>query len=316
MHVPQSRSHANSAPWLLFMFQLPAQSASQRVRVWRKLQKYGALPWKNSAYILPHRPANLEKFQWLAADIRKHHGDASIVRVAQIEGTPDKQVISLFNRAREHDYNRLIRELRLALRGAAGRNKPQGALGRLNRRLTEIAALDVFGCSRKREAEMLMKALEERARPGRSPGAVSRKKIEAYRGSMWMTRPRPEVDRVASAWLITNFVDPKAKFIFSSDPQAHARAVRFDMFEGEFTHVGDDCTFETLVKRFNLRNKRLRLIAQIVHDADLEDNKFGRAEGKAIDSILKGWGKMDFGDEEILRKGFDLFEGLYLALER
>lgn len=316
MHVTKAKAEGNNTRWLFFIFQLPAQRASQRVRVWRKLRRYGALAWKNSAYVLPQTPGNLEKFQWLAAEIRKHRGDASILKVARIEGYADKQVIALFSEARARDYERLIRDLRLALRGASSRSKAQqlGHFARLNRRLKEIAATDVFDGMKRKEAEMLMKELETRARLDQRAGAMNKKKVEEYRGRRWMTRPRPEVDRVASAWLIKHFIDSRAKFIFSSDPQAHVGAVRFDMFEGEFTHVGDDCTFETLMNRFSLGDERLREIAHIVHDADLEDNKFGRAEGKAIDLITKGWGKMDWADEEILRRGFDLFDALYLTL--
>ena len=316
MGVTRNHAKGPKAPWLFFMFQLPAQRASQRVRVWRKLQRYGSLPWKNSAYILPHSPGNLEKFQWLAAEIRKYRGDASIVRVACIEGASDKEITALFNRARDRDYDRLIRDLRLALRGPAGRSNGRqvGPFARLNRRLSEIASTDVFGCPKRKEAEDLLKELEARVRADPSGVPLNKTKLSPSRGRVWMTRPRPEVDRVGCAWLVKHFIDPKAKFVFSPDPHAHPGALRFDMFEGEFTHVGDDCTFETLLKRFDLRDKRLRLIAQVVHDADLEDNKFGLTEGKALHLVLKGWGKMDWADEEILGRGFDLFDALYLTL--
>lgn len=309
--------NGDMTPWLFFMFQLPAQSASQRVSVWRRLQKYGALAWKNSAYILPHTPQNHEKFQWLMAQVRKYRGDGSIVEVARIEGYSRKQIVALFNQARERDYKSLVQDIRLALRPVAGRgmDRRRGALARLNRRLTEIAALDVFRCPKRKEVEALLKELESRLhRKPMAAGGNGTRRLGEYRGRLWMTRPRPEVDRVASAWLIKNFIDARARFTFSSDPHAHPGAVRFDMFEGEFTHAGDDCTFETLLKRFVLRERRLTMIAQIVHDADLEDNKFGRPGGRAIDLILKGWGKMDWSDAEILRRGFSLFQGLYLML--
>ena len=316
MSITGEIAQGNGTPWLFFMPRLPARNATQRVSVWRKLQRYGALGWKNSAYILPHTPGNLEKFRWLTTEIRKYRGDASILKVAHIEGYADRQIIALFNEARARDYERVIRDLRLYLPKAVNRSKAQqlGHFASLNRRLVQIAAIDVFRCAKREEAEALLRKLEDRARSGRAASGMNRKKVQEYRGRVWMTRPRPEVDRVASAWLIQHFIDPKARFIFSSDPQAREGAVRFDMFEGEFTHVGDECTFETLVKRFKLRDKGLRLIAQLVHDADLEDNKFGRAEGKAVDLIVKGWGKMDWADEQILRRGFELFDALYLTI--
>lgn len=317
MSVTRGDDRRRRAPWLFFIFQLPARKASARVSVWRKLQKYGALAWKSAAYILPHTPGNLEKFQWLAAEVRKHRGEASVVEVARIEGYTDKQIIALFSEARRRDYESLIGEIQFALRPSGRRHERSqpGVLARLNRKLAEITALDMFGCGKRKEAEMLIKELESQTCLGtESRGEIRATKGEQYRGRIWMTRPRPEVDRVASAWLIKHFIDPKARFVFSANTQARPGALRFDMFEGEFTHVGDECTFETLVHFFDLRDKRLRIIAQIVHDADLEDNKFGRAEGKAVDFILKGWGKMKWADLKILQKGFELFDALYVTL--
>ena len=197
-----------------------------------------------------------------------------------------------------------------------GQSKAQQLLdfSRLNRRLADLKAIDFFASGKRKEAEDLMKELETRARDSGTGDRGSHKKIGEYRDRVWQTRPRPEVDRVGSAWLIQHFIDPKARFVFSSDPEAYPDAVRFDMFGGEFTHVGDNCTFETLLKHFKLADKRLVGIAQMIHDGDLEDNKFGRAEGKAIELITKGWGKMDWSDEEILRKGFELFDALYLTV--
>jgi hypothetical protein len=317
MNVTKAMDRRRAAPWLFFMFQLPAQRASRRVSVWRKLQKYGALAWRNSAYVLPHTPGNVEKFQWLSAEIRKYGGAASVIEASRVEGYSDRQIVALFNEARGRDYDALIRDIRLAMRPSASRRKGgrPGALARLNRRLTEIAAVDVFGCLKRKEAENLMKQLESLSRTrSAGNGENGTEKAGSYRRRLWMTRPRPEVDRVSSAWLIKRFLDPEARFAFSLNPLARPGAVRFDMFEGEFTHEGEDCTFETLLKRFAIRDRRLRLIGQIVHDADLEDNKFGRREGVAIDLILKGWGKMDWADEEIVKRGFDLFDALYLSL--
>jgi hypothetical protein len=300
------------------MFRLPAQRASPRVKVWRKLQKYGVLPWKNSAYILPNTPGNLERFQWLTAEVRKYEGDASIIEVARIEGHTEKQMMNLFNDARRRLYERLIWDARLALRQAAAQSSAQrrAQFAKLNRRLAEIHATDAFGCAKRSEAEAIIKEVQARSGVGETLAPVSRDKLKQYRRRVWLTRPHPEVDRVGSAWLIKHFIDPKARFAFSINPEAHPSAVRFDMFEGEFTHVGEECTFETLMRGFQLHDKRLKEIAQIIHDADLEDNKFGKVEGKAIDLVLKGWGKMDWSDAKILQRGFDLYDALYVTLGR
>ncbi len=303
-------------PWLFLMLHFPAERASQRVKVWRKLQKFGALTWKNSAYILPNTPANLEKFQWLAAEVRKHRGEASILNVARIEGTGTRQVTALFNEARGRDYGRLLTDLQAALRAPTRRSRAQlrALFARLSARLEEITAIDEFGCPKRKQAEILLKEFEQRLE--QKAGAET--KIPApggeFRGRTWITRPRPGVDRVGSAWLIRNFIDRRARFLFSANSRMQGDALRFDMFEGEFTHVGDHCTFETLLERFRLREPRLRRIAQIVHDADLHDAKFGHTEGQAIDQILMGWGKMGWPDQQILERGFQLYDALYLML--
>jgi hypothetical protein len=316
MFLTSRRKNERNQSWLFFMFQLSARRASKRVNVWRKLQKYGALNWDNCAYVLPLDSSGLEKFQWLATEIRKYGGEASVIEVPRIHGCNHSQIVARFNKARASQFATLIRDARLTLRGAASRSKPQQLLdfSRLNRRLGDLKAIDFFGCGKSEEAEGLVNELQSRARGRETRGGGEPKEIGEYRGRTWQTRPRPEVDRVGSAWLIQHFIDPKARFIFSADPEAYPDAVRFDMFGGEFTHEGDDCTFETLLKRFRLRDKRLDQIAQIIHDGDLEDNKFGRAKGKALELITKGWAKMDCSDEEILRKGFELFDALYLTV--
>lgn len=312
--MKKASKRQDSSPWLFLMFQLPARAASQRVSVWRKLKKYGALPWRDSAYILPNTPAHLEKFQWLLAEIRKHRGSGSVLRVADIEGLTHRQVVAMFNDMRRSEYERLIRELRQEsrkkrVRDGAGRS---GSAQKFRRRFEEISAVDLFECPLRREAQRLLGVLEGRLQDENVRREA--RNLQAYRGQTWMTRPRPEVDRVASAWLIWRFIDPGAKFVFSADPPANPGAIRFDMFEGEFTHEGEDCTFETLLRRFNLRDTRLPAIAQIVHDADLEDGKFGRLEGFAIQAILQGWARMGWSDEEVLRRGFDLYDALYQML--
>jgi hypothetical protein len=137
-----------------------------------------------------------------------------------------------------------------------------------------------------------------------------------YAGRTWLTRPRPEIDRVGSAWLIRRFIDPKARFIFSGDAKKFPEAIPYDMVDVEFTHHSDDCTFETLIKRFALDDKALRAIAEMIHDADLEDGKFQRSECVGIDRVLKGWARLGLSDEQLLEKGGECFDALYEQLRR
>jgi hypothetical protein len=304
-----------SAPrvaWLLLTFTLPSKRASQRVEVWRKLQRYGGVALGNSGYLLPNNPVNEERFQWLATAIRKYGGDASIVRVQGIDNVSTPQLIGRFADARAREYQELIRQLQKF----SDLPRPKRALGRLSRlrsRFQEIVEVDFFDSPlQKRVGELLAKADAARLRTRTS----ERRKINPreYKNRVWVTRPRPGVDRCASAWLIRRFIDSKARFAFAPENQMPRKSVPFDMFhESGFGHRGDDCTFETVQKEFRIRDRRVKVISEIIHDADLADEKFGRKEGYGIDEILEGWARQGISDQELLDRGMQLIEGLYHA---
>ena len=297
------------------MFQLPARQASRRVSVWRRLKSWAALGWRNSAYILPHTPENLERLQWLAKEVRKHSGEASVVVVQQIEGVSDKELRSAFNTQREREYERLVRLLRTTL-GKRGRAPVRAEWSRMQRRFEQITLTDYFQCPRRRDAEALLQQMEKQIRKQEGIFPVRRPVLEGYKGRSWMTRPKPEIDRVASAWLIRNFIDPESTFTFGAKVEDNPDAISFDMFEGEFTHDGDRCTFEMLQERFALKEARLTAIAALVHDADLEDDKFLRSDGLLLQQVFKGWAQLGWTDEEILRQGFLLLDGLFQSLQK
>jgi hypothetical protein len=147
---------------------------------------------------------------------------------------------------------------------------------------------------------------------GKEKAREGKKNPKDYVGRTWITRPQPGIDRVSSAWLISRFIDSQAKFAFDKDPGRHPDAIPFDMFNaGGFGHVGNDCTFETLMKSFGIKDSRLRLVAQAIHDADLADEHFGRTEALGIDRILDGWNKQGIENKEVLRRGVEMIEGLY-----
>lgn len=297
--------------WLLFIFSLPAQPASPRVEIWRKLRRYGALPLPSSGHLLPCSPENLERFEWLAAAIRKYKGAASVVRVTEIDDLPNARLVQLFIEARSKEYQlfqRELRKLRLSSSGATAQ------LSRLRRRFHEIAALDFFNSPWRSRVEALLETME--SGPPQAAGPHGRSAKKEFQRRLWVTRPRPGIDRVASAWLIKHFIDSKAKFMFFQKDKYPARAVPFDTFHAEgFGHRGDDCTFETLRKEFGIRDPKIAALAEIIHDADLGDDKFARTEGLGLDRVLIGWAQKGLSDEELLRRGMDLIEGLYHALQ-
>ncbi len=296
------------APWLLLTFTLSAKRASQRVEVWRKLQRYGAVPLGNSGYLLPMSAANQERFEWLAAAIRKYAGEASVLRVQSIDNLSTPQLIGRFAEARARDYQALIRELH-KMSSAAERSRRPARLNRLRAQFREIVDIDFFHSPLQKRVEELLAQAD--ARPA-DAGESTKVDPREYTDRLWVTRPKPGIDRCASAWLIRNFIDRKARFVFAREDHVPGGAVPFDMFHsGGFGHRGEDCTFETLQKRFRIRDRRAGVIGQIVHDADLSDEKFGRKEGFGIDRVLNGWAKQGTPDGDLLEQGIRLVEALY-----
>ena len=299
--------------WLLLTFTLPTKRASQRVEIWRKLQRYGTVPLGNSGYLLPNNPVNEERFQWLATAIRKYKGDASIVHVQSIDNLSTPQLVARFAEARAREYQELIRELP-EFSSLPLQKQSVGRLSRLRSRFQEIVEVDFFGSPlQKRVAELLSRADAARVATHKPEPAAIRPRD--YKSRVWVTRPRPGVDRSASAWLIRRFIDAKARFAFAPEDRVPPEAVPFDMFrERGFGHRGDDCTFETLQKQFKIRDRRASVISEIIHDADIADGKFGRKEGYGIDEVLKGWARQGLSDRELLDRGMQLIEGLYHSL--
>ena len=303
---------ANS--WLLLLFSLPTNRNTERVAVWRRLKKMGAVQIKTSTYLLPDEPAQYEQFQWLAKQIRDYGGDSTLVRAHEIEGLTKERVIAIFNDARAKDYG----ELRKSLQSFIARQKKMDAeeagseLERLTRRFREVRAVDFFDSPRGHDVAMLLR----RAEGPKQSRQLETLDVKQYQGKTWLTRPRPEIDRVGSAWLIARFIDRKPKFVFAPTADATPDAIPFDMLDADFSHHGNYCTFETLTKRFAISDKSLAKIGEMIHDADLDDARFQRVEAVGIDRVLKGWAKQGLSDQEILRRGFECFDALYVFLQR
>jgi hypothetical protein len=296
-------------PWLLLVFSLAREGASLRVTVWRKLQRYGALPLGNSGYLLPNTAENRERFEWLATAVRTERGEASVLEVQSIDNCSFPQMKQRFSDARAGDYRKLLKELR----NPPASSNLSSRITRLRQRFQDLVCIDFFGNPLREQVERALNTMQSSQTKSVAPEIGSVSPAE-YRNRVWVTRPRPGVDRVTSAWLIRKFIDPKAKFAFAPEDKKPAKAVPFDMYEGGFGHRGEDCTFETLLKVFHIRDKKIPVMAEIVHDADLFDEKFGRKEGFGIDEVMKGWAQQGLSDQELLKRGVQLAEGLYKSL--
>jgi len=277
--------------WLLLIHQLPPKPDYFRVKIWRRLQGLGAIAIKNSVYALPFSAQASEDFQWLRKEITAGGGEASVCRASFVDGLTDPQIEALFRAAQDAAYADVTR-------AADGAGSP-GEIARLERRLRDITALDHFGAGGRKTAEAAMAKLK------------TLKKVP--KKQTWITRPDVHVDRIASAWLIKRFIDPKARFVFGD---AREGAVSFDMFEGDYTHEGDRCTFETLLQRFGLEHDgALRAIAEMVHDVDMKDGKFGRDETPGFERLIAGIVKRQARDEARIERGAELLNDLYESVQ-
>jgi len=305
--------------FMLLLVGLPPHPSSLRVRVWRRLRSMGAVPLKRSAYLLPDTAERYEDFQWLAQEIERDGGEATLIRVQQIENVSPGEVLRLFHEPRDHDYKQLATRYRKLLQELE-RAKTDAARARLHediarlakdhQRIRDIDFLDAPGGA---EVRRLQEAIAMRSRHPETPRREEPATLDLtkLRGRRWVTRPRPHIDRIASAWLIKRFIDPDATFIFAPPEEFPKDAVAFDAPGVELTHHGEDCTFETLVKRARLRDRRLTRLAELVHEADLRDGKFPNDEARGIDLAIRALLAASPDDERVLTQGMGLFEGLY-----
>ncbi len=287
----------------------------------------GAVNLRGAAWILPETAETTELLQWLMQEIRSAKGEAVLLHVDRIEPLTDAELRRLFDQARVSEYQPIIRGCREATaqldrhRAAphTGLDAIKAKAEGIKRELDRVRSIDYFDSTAGDRAGAAWEALAKRlaaAESRRQPAGRRRRTDMPAVGSTWVTRPRPHIDRIASAWLIKRFIDPQAKFAFADPADAAKKGIPFDIVGAEFGHQGEDCTFETLLKRFGLRDRRLQGIAEIVHEADLHDGKFSRTETTGVDLALRGLATTIHEDHELIERGMGVFDGLYAAMKR
>ncbi len=325
-----------SHEWVLLIHQLPPKPTNLRVRTWRKLQKLGAIAIKNSVYVLPANEKAHEDFQWLKQEIESAGGEASVFKAASVEGATDQEIIAVFRKARDDEFAVIAAEfdgltgaIREQSRGkhlSAGRLAAhESELDRLHGELERVAGNDFFDATGRTTAFAAFARCQKELRAAQGPKVNSsspetksgKLDVAKYQGRRWVTRRNLHIDRLASAWLIKQFIDKRPRFYFVAEGETIEGAIPFDMFGAEFTHHGEDCTFETMLKRFGLNeNKPLRDIAEIVHDIDLKDDKFHRLEAVGLNAIIDGLSKVLRDDRKLLQQTGVLFDGLHALLSK
>jgi hypothetical protein len=304
----------HEAPWIVFSYSLPSgQTSSPRVALWRKLRRLGTITLTGSTYILPAREECAEAFQWLAQEIRQAGGDALIMHVATFTGLTYAEIVAHFQEARRREYQE-IADQAAGLAGVRNTQTGQEArdmLDKLRRRSAEIARTDYFHCPDGVQVAALLDRITQAFTTTSAVPRIASATIASYHDTRWVTRPRPHVDRLACAWLIRRYINPQASIRYAESPDPDE--VAFDIVDAPFSHQENLCTFETMLRTFDLREPVLAILAEIVHEIDLRDGQYERPEIVGVDAILAGWLRVDWSDTEREQHGIALFDGLYQA---
>ncbi|MCL4302770.1 MAG: chromate resistance protein [Anaerolineae bacterium] len=301
---------------MVLSYSLPSSPrSSPRVALWRRLRRLGAVSPTGGIHILPAEEECIEAFQWLAQEIRQAQGEALVMPVEQFDGLSDAQLIERFQQVRAEEYGEIEKQL-ATLEQAANtltdeeRANFQDSLDKLRRRQAEIKRVDYFHSPAGERITARLAALQQSLVANQTvmvdvPAAT----LAEYQNKRWVTRPRPHVDRLACAWLIRRFLNPHAVIRYALEPEPDE--ISFDMSSAHFGHQGQFCTFETMIRAFQLNAPGLQAMAEIVHEIDLRDGQSVRPESAGVEAILKGWLMAQFSDAELEAHGIALFEGLY-----
>lgn len=305
--------------WIVFSYSLPSQANTPRVTLWRRLRRLGTISPTGSVYILPARDECVEAFQWLAQEIRQAEGEALVMHVPQFEGVNDGQLITLFNEARQKEYEEIATQLGdlecqiEASDAATDLRDWQSTLHKLQKQHADAARIDYFQSPQGTAVAVQLNRISQKLLPDdRAEQPIAKAAIAQYQNSRWVTRPRPHVDRLACAWLIRRYLNPDAIIRYSVTPEPDE--VAFDMESAAFSHQGNLCTFEVMIRAFALDEAALFLMAEIVHEIDLRDGRYQRPETAGIDATLRGWLLAGRPDRELETHGLALFDGLFAAL--
>lgn len=312
--------------WLFLVHQVQTRNSRERVKVWRLTKQVGALLYRNSVYVLPYTKERLEDFQWLCQQIRDSKGEASVFVSESSVAGEDRALRSLFLRANEEQYSSIMAKvdsLAERLRRAKGEQRLSQQVARtLAKELKQVGdafkechRTDFFnvpsGARVKAAMEGVAKSIALLETHSQVAAPARRHQRKEFQGKTWATREHIHIDRLCSAWLIQRFVDPKACFVFAPESRLPKEAILFDVFGAEFSHHGEDCTFETLMKSFGLKDPALETISEIVHDIDMKDQKFGRPEAAGLDVTVRALSSSLKDDHKVLEAGSVTLDALY-----
>ena len=309
--------------WLLFVLTLQGQQPAARMRVWRALKALGAAVLRDGVYLLPNRVEFMAELQAQAEDVVRSAGSAQILEVDARDETQQAEFRRLFDRTA--DYQEVIKQIRRLREQIAPDDTGEASarLTRVRRDFEAIVAQDFFPGE---AANQTRRALEELTvavnrvtspdEPHTAIGRIQRLDASAYVGRTWATRRRPWADRLASAWLIRRFIDPRARFVWLKSPkECPKRALGFDFDGAAFTHIGGKVTFEVLMESFGFESDTgLRLLGALIHYLDVGGIPVAEAAG--IEAVLRGAQSAFTDDDALLDEVAKVFELIYISYSK
>lgn len=319
-------SSSTKTKWLLLIHQIPPKPNYFRVKIWRRLKQIGAIAVKQSVYVLPQSEQSYEDLSWIVKEIIEGGGGASLSEVRFLEGLSKEQIELMFQTARSADYAKIVEEAR-SLTNELTENlfdttesasKIKAQFFRLQKRFEAVVAIDFFSAPERGAAEIVISEIASQLKGAPATDFGTARTIKNLKGKTWVTRKNVYVDRIASAWLIKRFIDKEAefKFVASKKYKPKPEELRFDMFEAEYTHEGDRCTFEVMIDRFGLDSKGLIPIAEIIHDIDLKDDKYGRQEAAGLTILFSGLFMAHSTDEKRIIRGATILDDMFEYFQR
>lgn len=311
--------------WLFLVHQVQTPNSRERVAVWRLTKKVGAILYRNSVYVLPYSKERLEDFQWLCQQIRDLKGEASVFVSKANSAAEDRRLRAIFEAARENEYAVLLNDAeRLITRLHPTTGQPQltdtqtrkvkKEFQQLKEAFTQLQRIDFFSSKSAKDVSVALQQISryiDSAQPTTIGTSVGRYSRRTFHRKTWVTREHIHIDRLCSAWLIRRFIDSKAKFVFAPETKLPKQAIPFDVLGAEFSHHNDNCTFETLLRAFQIKDQALESIAQIVHDIDLKDHKFGRGEAAGLNAVVRSLSDSLNDDHKTIQIGFVILDSLY-----
>lgn len=274
-------------------------------------------------YVLPNTDQCREDFEWIRSEIVALGGEATVFAADAISVGGTEDIVAAFQRTREQEFRLLKREIDRLVPPATGerprpvaKSRLKGRTARvLRERFTALERIDFFPTAARAETAASLLALEQALQgtvPARSHHEP-RLDPAGFHRRHWVTRPRPGVDRMASAWLIRRFIDADATFAFADNPGESD--VSFDMYTGDFSHQGNRCTFEVLADRFGLNSAAVNRLSRVVHDLDMKDAKYGTPEAPVVERIVEGLRALHPDDRALLEQGIGVFDALARSFE-